>query len=407
MRLGPVLVAVGWVLMVGLAFSPGFVSTDTLQQFAQGKSGQYSNLHPPLYSWLLGATGSIGWLFWGQLVLLAGGLLAVGLHASSGWRRMVWLVGALSIPPVWALAPTLWKDVLFVGVGLWAVVALLHRRHSVAAAALLVLPCLRHNALFAVVPLALLILLRVEGTRARLIWAAVFVVVLFAAPRAIERLTGATDVWPGGQLYVFALAAMEREGAVLPAEVRQAGSRYDAHAVTPLIGVPDGERYSVDYLSANRAVVEAAAYGAIADDPLSFLRHRWEVSRHVFGIDGEPVCEPFHMAIDSNPWGWAFIHQAPVRSWLLDVGATLANSVLFRGWWWLSLAALLLIIGLVRKDPDSVAVAASAVSYSLSFTLAAPTCDFRYQFWVVVAVLVGLVIARGRTSRGGVTPAQR
>jgi len=198
-----------------LATYPGTASFDSVAQWEQALSGNYSDWHPPIMAWLwaqlwpatLGPRG----FFVLQMVLYWGAFLAMAfaLKAHRGW------VLALALLPVTLnFSFVLWKDVWMAIMLAFAAAGALHavdakRRWPFLLFAWLALAAallFRANALFAAFPLAwLLLLIGAENAGGR-IWIKLLVTGLLAVPaclllllsaqRAIGALTQAEKTWP-------------------------------------------------------------------------------------------------------------------------------------------------------------------------------------------------------------------
>ncbi len=121
-----------------LGWSPGFASSDTIDQWAQATTGIYTANHPPIHTLYLEAM-SLGASYPGLItlfqVLVLAGLLAYATRWLVRWEVPPWLaVGAawlLGLSP--AIAPTtlaLWKDVAFGLSFLWVWIELLALSHA-------------------------------------------------------------------------------------------------------------------------------------------------------------------------------------------------------------------------------------------------------------------------------------
>lgn len=121
------------MLVWWLGWYPGFASSDTIDQWSQGVTGDYRNNHPPVhtfYLWVMSLGGTRPGLVTLMQILTLTGLLVYATRRLIEARVPAWLsVGAawlLGLAP--AIAPTtlaLWKDVLFGLFMLWAWVELL------------------------------------------------------------------------------------------------------------------------------------------------------------------------------------------------------------------------------------------------------------------------------------------
>lgn len=121
------------MLVWWLGWYPGFASSDTIDQWDQGITGDYRNNHPPVhtfYLWAMSLGGTRPGLVTLIQILLLAGLLVYGVRRLVEAGVPLWLsVGAswlLVLAP--AIAPTtlaMWKDVVFGLFLLWAWVELL------------------------------------------------------------------------------------------------------------------------------------------------------------------------------------------------------------------------------------------------------------------------------------------
>src|SRR5690348_13975183 len=92
------------------------MSADSLDQFGQARTGNYSDWHPPLMSFLLGCfdrihQGPSGMLIFQNVLFWSGlGMMMADLfgHTLLAWLFIV-VVGFS--PPLFGLLGTIWKDV--------------------------------------------------------------------------------------------------------------------------------------------------------------------------------------------------------------------------------------------------------------------------------------------------------
>ena len=163
------LVIIAGLLTTVIVFAPGYMSPDSVDQLAQGRSGRYGDWFPPVMSWLWGrldraVPGPLGMLVFHNLLFWSGLGLWVALVAPR-WSLIVKCLMLLVIgffPPIFLLLSTIWKDVGMAAAFLFASALLLYaeRRRSLASL-VLSLPALwygvavRHNAAIAALPLTL------------------------------------------------------------------------------------------------------------------------------------------------------------------------------------------------------------------------------------------------------------
>ncbi len=413
------MVAAGW---------PGLAQYDSVEQFRQVLSGRYDDWHPPvmarLWSLLHVMGGGAGpmlvlqiALYWLGLGLLAGGLARTGRSRAAA---LVLAIGALPGFAVWQWAVL--KDVQMVAamlatvgiVGWWR---LRGERVPLVAAALAILllgyaTLVRANALFATVPLAVMLLPR-RGWPTRLMlalagMAAVLVLTplidadLFdAAPSgvrtteplfdlaAIAVRTGdadATGIDPEG------IAALRRGRCVKTYFWDTLGDGPCGDAIECLASRPVGAMYL------------QLAYAAIRH-PVAYAEHRlahfnmtqrWLIGRGL--MDGWPPSR-------SQPNTQGLGDPGPVASWWIVKTAVLADTPL--GWpiVWVALALAALIEALCRAASPlrdlALALLISSLALEASFVAISIAADVRYHLWPMIAAGLGaiLLVADARPAR--------
>lgn len=213
-----------WLLAV---FSPGLVTSDSVDQWLQASQGTMNDAHPVLHTLLVSAlgrpTGTPTLFIAAQLFALAvatGGLIAVlqrALHAPAGAAALsAWLVH----PMVAICAVTLWKDVLYtaavIGLVAWSAARVLlspRARPSVweavgAGTLAFGAIAIRHNGPPAALAAFFLVAWLAPAARRAAVIAAVTAFVLFAALRLpVVRLMGIKPSSVSHLLYVHRIAA--------------------------------------------------------------------------------------------------------------------------------------------------------------------------------------------------------
>ena len=385
---------------------PGVAPYDAVTQYAQALSGRFDDWHPPLMARL-----------WQALLPLGGGaapLLAVQtalywlglglLAAALGERRPaqgagVLLLGALPLFAGWEMVVV--KDALMAAalvaatglVGWWRLRGKPVPALGRGAIALLIVAAtlLRANALFATLPLALL-MWRASWRRRALVGLIAGVVVIVALPVVNQRLLGAepTNVWR--TLPIYDLGAMAAGGAAVlsPGE---AGTLKPACASAYFWDPLGDPRYCGAFarrLEAlpPRVLVGRWLMGALAH-PLLYARHRlahWQLSERLWigtGLFG--AAPPAHS--EANKLGLSSPGRGAATWQRLAAGQ--AESPL--GWpgLWTALAAALFIAG-ARRPPAprrhlALAMAGSPVALEASFLVVSIAADLRYHLWPMLA----------------------
>ena len=417
--LAATMVAAGW---------PGLAEYDSVEQFRQALTGQYDDWHPPIMARLWSLFHILGGgagpmmvlqiaLYWLGLGLIAGALARTD---RSGAAALVLVVGALPSFAVWQWAVL--KDIQMVAamlaavgmVGWWR---LRGERVPWAAVAMVIAllgyaTLVRANAVFATVPLAVMLLPR-RGwpTRLLLVLAGTVAVVALtplidadvfgAAPSgvrtteplfdlaAIAVRTGdadATGIDPAG------IAALRRGRCVKTYFWDTLGDSPCADAIEDLASRP----ITAMYLQLARAAIRhPVAYGEHRLAHFN-MTQRWLVGRGL--MDGWPPSR-------SQPNTQGLGDPGSVASWWIDATRPLADTPL--GWpiVWVALATAALIEALCRAASPlrdvALALLISSLALEASFVPISIAADLRYHLWPMIAAALGaaLLIAEARPAR--------
>jgi hypothetical protein len=417
--LAATMIAAGW---------PGLAEYDSVEQFRQALTGQYDDWHPPVMARLWSSLHVLGGgaapmmvlqiaLYWLGLGLVAGALARADRPRAAA---LVLAVGALPGFAVWQWAVL--KDVQMVAAMLAAVGIVAWwrlRGESVpwagVAVAIVLLgyaTLVRANAVFATVPLAVMLLPR-RGwpTRLLLVLAGTAAVValtpmidadLFgAAPSgvrtteplfdlsAIAVRTGdadATGIDSAG------IAALRRGRCVKTYFWDTLGDSPCADAIEDLASRPA----SAMYLQLARAAIRHPV--AYAEHRLAHfnMTQRWLVGRGL--MDGSPPSR-------SQPNTQGLGDPGPVASWWIRATAALADTPL--GWpiVWVALVTAALIEALCRVASPlrdvALALLISSLALEASFVAISIAADLRYHLWPMIAAALGaiLLVAEARPAR--------
>lgn len=416
------LAAAAGAALVLAVFWPGFMSPDSAEQLDQARTGAWTSVHPPAMAFAWALTERVlpgpGGLFVLHTVLLWGALawLATGLFRRAPAQVAFVLVLGLA-PPVLATGMHLWKDVPMAAFALLALAALVHagqrppgrsRAVMLALAALaLVLACAwRHNAIALVPPLAwwLAVQAGIAGRWRRLAAAAVLTggVAVLAAMPARHPSVAQRAVWPVTAVWDLAAVSIAEGTMRIPADWRHPDLDLPtlAAAFTPWsnTSVFDTGQLLISLYNppdpARHASLRAAWLAAWRDSPGAMAGHRLRLTALLSGMapSARPVglvlapamVQPRHgapVALPANAW----------RDRLVGVLAWLATTPVFALWPY-ALAAVLATAGRRRRHPLAWPLLASAATYCLPLPLLAPSAEFRYLLWPVLACLVALAL---------------
>lgn len=437
--------AAGFVLAL-VAFYPGYMSPDSKEQLMQARAWEFTDWHPPLMAAVWGVVdrvipGPAGMLvlqnaaYWG-----AAALFWRATYRRSAWLGL-WLVGFGFMPQVLSNLSTIWKDV-GLGVSLLLASALLYRSRQTGSRAALAasVPLLfygygvRLNAAPAVLPLALwtgFIACRVFPSlralaprRPRLLAAsfglAYFLLLAGAVSVTTDALVKGKHAYTGQTVLLHDLAAVSlaRGEPLFPDYVvrdphfsmEKVARSYAPHFATPIVG-PEESGLTLSGDARDMDALRAKWLEVVPRNARVYLRHRWGVFESAAGLDRPEVCFPYLMASYSQlayPTNDLAVHR------LLKLYFRAArNTVFFRGFFWLLVALALLYFSLrgrLRGDLEFVFVlAASGLLYGAAYFFVAPSCDFRFFWWTMLAATASLPFfvscAAARRRESGRTPA--
>ncbi|MCH7862701.1 MAG: hypothetical protein IH998_13675 [Proteobacteria bacterium] len=402
-------------------FWPGVAMFDTVNQYAQLRSGSYDDWHPPAMARLWALFHAAGWHGQAPMFMLqtlfcwAGlGLFAAAL-ARQGGRIAAGAVLLLGIwPPIAGWQVAVLKDAQMAGAllaatGLAAWWRLRDRplpRGATLLIGLLLLyaTLVRINAVFATVPLAFGLL--GAGTWRRPVRRGVMMLAAMIAVLAVLPLVnhgllraGASEV--GRALPTYDLAGIAHHAGaeavpVLPAPVWQAAEA--ERCIRPMLWDPLGDR--CDFVAEGLAItapgrkLTEAWLVTIARHPVAYAEHRlahWNATMRWLVPWRYPLAEP---QSDSEPNTLGIASPSPRIAPFQRLAGTLAESPLGAPILWLVAALAVLALAWRRDDQRSrlaVTLALSAVLTELAFLVISVAADYRYHLWAMLAT--GLAVA--------------
>jgi hypothetical protein len=419
------LAAVAGGAVVVASFYPGYMSFDSVMQLGEARTGMFTDAHPPLMALLWRLVDSVspgpqGMLVLHNLIFFTGAALlcALAIDSTSASAAVLLLFGLF--PPVFALLGTIWKDVglgvsLLLGFALLLKAAVSKSKYAFigSIACLFYALAVRHNGVLAVLPLTVwagpvfanLFLSRPDAKRS--VWSAVaiFAALLASVSLANRALTHGRSVYhyQGFVLHDVLAISIAKSHLYLPpytywdADPPSSGDLkeiYDPTNIVPMFGGTPAPRHLKFTGEANEAAeLRKAWLHAVLDAPGAYLNHRWIMFKIQLGLGKQPVCYPYHWGIEDNNLGVSLrpsrLNEAAMR-WL----DKLRDTFLFRTWFYVALIlALMLLFRWLPPDhrAPAWALAASSLMYELGYFFVAPTCDFRFNWWTVIAT-IALVI---------------
>ena len=398
---------------------------DTVAQYGQVLSNDVDDWHPPvmvrLWQLLHPLSASTRPMFALQVALYAFGFaFIVATLARIGRWRAALAATLLALSPLlfgWemvVLKDTQMLGALIAALGIVAAYRLSGRRVPPLAVTVLALlfvyaTLLRANALFATVPLVVLLVPRPASVAAKLaLGIAAILGLLAATPLINQRLFAAAPSGVAKSQPMFDLAAI---AAATPASVRpftpaQAAQLAKRHCVKAFFWDPVADPSACGPITQEaNALPERTLYfdlaAAAAAHPLAYAAHRlehWNSTERWLVAPGLIEAAPPDEA-EPNQVGLAGPQSPVVPKWQAIAGTETATPL---GWpiAWTALALLMLPISWRRReDPTgglALALLLSALALEASFLAVSISSDLRYHLWPMTAAALALILLSDR-----------
>jgi uncharacterized membrane protein YvlD (DUF360 family) len=273
----------------------------------------------------------------------------------------------------------------------------------------------RFNAIFAAVPLLLMLAPFGLRTVPRVAGGAILAAILLTASGWLinDAALRPHHSQPLYSLVNFDLAGIGAHGGgnAYPSLSDADAARLTAYCYDPrLYGAKDAEVCAqpedslVDFARAHRTGPVAIWLKAVAGAPLPYMAHRlahlnWNWRFLLPTIPDDAV----YMMSQPNDLGLRFVPNALTRI-IGHAARIMAWSPLGRPISWLCLAVGLLIIAPRLPSRRFVtAIAASALCYGGAYAVVSVAADLRYNLWTMIAVMIGLAIAFADTRHEGLS----
>ncbi|MFN0249235.1 MAG: hypothetical protein ACKV2T_20290 [Kofleriaceae bacterium] len=443
----------GWGAFLLYAW-PGFMSFDSIYQLQESREGFYSDGHPPMMAQLwriveLVIAGPAGMLLLQSSVFLAGVFLIFRQRMKDRTAAIA-AVLFLWFPPVGSVIAVIWKDSqmtawIVLGAGLLLSERRGHRLWGLAAIALGT--AMRHNALVMTLPLVVLLFVwnKPDQHRARssaegaakvsdkygfvkryAIAIVAWIVVTMSARVVSNALTDEHRHIYAHSLQLCDITTTLRfvdepiPDAVLLEKLRGSTMAHttDLHARTKKFD-PAGSfvdniwwnAYSffrIPETDAERAGNAKAWKAIVFGYPEAYLAYRWAIFSRVLGIDDSVKQSPFYtwfVDIQSPMYTHIRIHHDASPSGLQEVLREVVHAVgrapISRVILYMVLAVLLLPF--CWRDREVFAWLVSAFANEAFLFVFSPTTDWRYSYWLILAVSLGVVLLVARRAKGRTT----
>ena len=427
------LVAVCMLALLVIVFYPGYMSPDSISHLEQATGvAHLTDWHPPvmtrLWGVLIRVTGHISSMLIFQLVLLAAAMFTLSIIVYRHTRNRAWALSTYMIvllPNIVNIAGVVWKDVqmafsLTLAVLLiWFIISSkksLGRtaKYGIVGLSLLLIlyaGMLRHNALFAVLPI-LFVLPRLSTKRLP-VWSSFACVII-----GLVVTIGATAVINQPSEKTHPITAVQLDDIVHVAnfdrEHHGRWSMYKKIHDTCRDKTKDiMNSYIICTTAAQREALKNEHQGVFNDWLSTIIRHPIRYASYrlaTFSIFLFPQPERiyiFQPGIEQNQVGAAVKNEYAISGLAAYVkGGAQANiPLIFQPW--LYLAVLVFIYyksGRIREQVQrrfTRAVALSGLIYIVAYFPMAVAVDYRYIYWSVFATMVSglftIILSRSKT----------
>lgn len=409
---------------------PGHLTTDSLIQIAEGRTGYVDSWNPIFSSWVFGTlaelTGGTEVIVLVSTLMVAAAMgMLVGAARRGGWWVLLPCCALLFTPILLVHPGIVWKDVWFAhsaalafGLIMWRVqghawwwelpalllvaVALLSRQTGIivcvaAVVGLSVAVPLRRPTLRPWLACAL-------GSAIRMAVVVAMAAGLSAWAKGSMKAIRADAVGTGFQLVaIFDVAGvLQREPEAKLELLRSQGfettaweaaarQTFSAERIDTLVLPPITGPKAISPM----LMIQQWAH-LVGQHPGSYIAHRWEAFAWFGGLRDQARCVPIHVGIDpperaqqANIRGVASRWSGPLYSWSRSFLQTPYFAPLA---WNLVSLLVLLAYGLRRQWHEPVAwMQVAALAYSGSYLMAGLSCDFRYSYFSVLAASIGLM----------------
>lgn len=431
------LVVLACIALTIFIFQPGYLNADAVDQLGQARSGQYSDWHPPVMSWVWSlldkiAPGALG-MFILQVILFWGGLGLLAAFVTPKPLNQILIVLLGFYPPLFMLLSAVIKDILMAAVFLFGFAILLWagRLRSLTLFFLSLFFIMfgmltRHNAILVVAPLFLyagfifIDLKPIKIARLTPLWLGLtsgvfFFAVAFLLGRAWSGSITKIESYPIQQIMVHDLTAitLRLKTDFLPdylaaSEQPSMGDLRRIYNIRSLKNLfwPDFTPIHFKLLTDPAQVEDLTNIWVqtVTEHPRAYLEHRWKVFAATMGITVYKACGPYYY--EETVYKPKGLYQAggnyysenPVTDKLFGLVEPLRESPVYWNWPYVLLCLIVSALSIFTiykygfvQSPLAVAalvLSAGASMYALANLFVAISCDFRYVHWNVTTALV-------------------
>jgi hypothetical protein len=398
-----------------IVFYPGFMSADSLAQYAASKSLLFDDWHPPIMSWVwsilnLFFQGPEGLLYFHLSFLWLGLYIWFLRYRDQKYSWLILIIGFL--PWVINFSGVLWKDVgmafsllLFAGLG---VSERTPARGVLALMLLFYAVNIRHNAIFAVIPIVALVVGRwfVGASKLRMITLTVATLVgIVALGNAFNyKVLRTYKSNPLNQVLVDDLSYLSliNKKSLIPGiplnDIRDCAT-VEVGGQTKLVFRLFCLSKKESYLANNPLNVDLKTIWLtqVATAPIEYANFRLAAFAYLLRSPDAPPYYIWHSGIDENKMEIKQRRNGAtiLVEWLVQKTSEVIPFV-FKPYWWLWFTFMLLLSTFtVHRNTSTSTIQAllvSSIFYVIGYVPITTVADFRFVYWSVIATTLATIL---------------
>ena len=416
----PIFVPMLLVIIVVVTFYPGFMSYDTIHALVSARNGVLDSMWPPMVSYVWALVDFVWphpWvMFLVQVMTLMLSINFIVYRCTGSYLyTALALVAYLAVPVILGTVVVIWKDVLMAAIFLAALAFMLPEepphmnlrkiaRSSVALLLIFIGLCVRHNGVFAAVPLVYLFSLNVlrQGAPVRkripireLILTLGIVILLFTGKTVIDMysLPSLNKLSSSTEFFIRSVRILDIAGASVCANQ----NLFDELAPTLSVAqIADG--YDARHINLSSKVLTAVPENAnvnsvwlrvAAHHPICFMSNKASMTAYLLGVEPGDQFAITSPGIDTNPYGYK-LAESHDRDVVVEYIVSMSKVDFLRPWFLYVVTSFLLLMStyLKRVTTEVCVISASGFFYFASLVLFGNAADARLPFYSTTAVLL-------------------
>lgn len=418
------LAIIGLMLFIGniLAFYPGHMSNDTMQQLAQALGSKpFSDWHPPVMALLwyaaISVTGSIASILVFQLSMLWLALFLFSRYvyelSRKRWVSLVPYVLGLS-PFVLNISGTIWKDVhMALAFMLSSVLLLIYAKRVrtyipviLAIGILLIYGALmRYNAVLAAIPIiyyCINLYMEKSSKYIKIGLATLGGVVILVVNLIIGVMFPIEKTHPASAVMLDDIVSVKQDRSFDDVSQPLRQHLYDVRSRCMSRGVPMNS-FWLCAEDADRSIVSQSHYSelsalwlkTIIQHPLSYAQYRvYTFSLLVFAPDDRAYIYADGIVENNLDVKSQGIYITKALGVYVNNFGYKHFSFLYQAWFWILSSIALIVISKRRKVHGAFVrmLAWSALLYIVAYVPMVVATDYRYIYWPVIAISLGVTL---------------